>query len=567
MQIKVNNMIKKHELVTLMRGYHSIGLKRQTLLFGVLFVLILTSCASNKEETSNKQPNILFVISDDQSFYHTSFEGSKFVNTPAFDRVAKEGVYFTNAMAGSPGCAPSRSSIITGRHHWQNESSGQHAAPWLKKHVPFVDLLEANGYKTGRTGKGVSPFRYARDEKDSLWRATDAAGIEYSKIRYEEGPEDIRTGDKISNLNYFENFKFFLENERKDKPFFFWFGATEPHRAYEKDSWKRTDKKLSDVEVPAFFPDNDIVRGDMLDYAVEIEWYDRHLDSMINYLEEIGELENTIIIVTADNGMPFPRAKANSYDYGIHVPFAVRYPKAFPGGRKVDDPIGFIDLAPTILDLTQTKQDGMLPITGKSIRTLLESEKQGTIEPSKKYAFSGRERHSSSRHLNWGYPQRSIRSEDYLLVWNMKPDRWPAGAPQRINPENEDELLPMYGIDEEGVSHSEWAFTDVDESPTKSFIIENYKDPSIKPFFDAAFAKNPEVQLFDIKNDPYCLNNVVNDPDYTSVKEELQAALLEELRSSKDPRVVGPDKEVFDSYIRYSPMRGFPEPIPGSQLK
>ena len=109
MQIKVNIMIKKHELVTLMRGYHSIGLKRQTLLFGVLFVLILTSCASNKEETSNKQPNILFVISDDQSFYHTSFEGSKFVNTPAFDRVAKEGVYFTNAMAGSPGCAPSRS--------------------------------------------------------------------------------------------------------------------------------------------------------------------------------------------------------------------------------------------------------------------------------------------------------------------------------------------------------------------------------------------------------------------------------------------------------------------------
>lgn len=110
------------------------------------------------------------MISDDQSFYHTSFEGSKFVNTPAFDRIANEGVYFTNAMAGSPGCAPSRSSIITGRHHWQNESSGQHAAPWLKKHVPFVDVLEANGYKTGRTGKGVSPFRYARNENDSLWR-------------------------------------------------------------------------------------------------------------------------------------------------------------------------------------------------------------------------------------------------------------------------------------------------------------------------------------------------------------------------------------------------------------
>ena len=565
-RIKMKYMKKVNYLAALIRGCQTNGLNNQLILLGSILVFLLSSCGTGPQEINTKPPNILFVISDDQSFYHTSFEGSKFVNTPAFDRVAKEGVYFTNAMAGSPGCAPSRSSIITGRHHWQNESSGQHAAPWLKKHVPFVDVLEANGYKTGRTGKGVSPFRYARNENDSLWRKTDAAGIEHSKIRYEEGAGDLRPANKISATNYFENFKFFMENERADKPFFFWFGATEPHRAYEEDSWKRTNKKLSDVEVPAFFPDNEIVRGDMLDYAVEIEWYDSHLDSMINYLEEIGELENTIIIVTADNGMPFPRAKANSYDYGIHVPFAVRYPKQFPGGRRVDDPIGFIDLAPTILDLTNTKPNGMLPITGKSIRPLLESEKQGTIDPSKKYAFSGRERHSSSRYLNWGYPQRSIRSEDYLLVWNMKPDRWPAGAPQRVNPEDENELLPMYGIDDDGISHSEWAFTDVDESPTKSFIIENYKDPAIKPFFDAAFAKNPEVQLFDIKDDPYCLNNIVNDPDYASVKEEMQAALLEELKKTEDPRVVGPDKEIFDSYIRYSPMRAFPKPIPGSQL-
>tara|TARA_R110001592_G_scaffold60806_3_gene185210 strand:+ start:109455 stop:111164 length:1710 start_codon:yes stop_codon:yes gene_type:complete len=563
----IKSMEKKNKLLVLSKDQQSKSKRHQSWIFGILFILVISSCGTKTEETSNKPPNILFVISDDQSFYHTSFEGSKFINTPAFDRIAKEGVYFTNAMAGSPGCAPSRSSIITGRYHWQNESSGQHAAPWLKKHVPFVDLLEANGYKTGRTGKGVSPFRYARDENDSLWRATDAAGIEYSNIRYEDGPADIRPGDKISNLNYFENFKFFMENVKEEKPFFFWFGATEPHRAYEKDSWKRTDKKLSDVEVPAFFPDNDIVRGDMLDYAVEIEWYDRHLDSMINYLEKIGELENTIIIVTADNGMPFPRAKANSYDYGIHVPFAVRYPKDFPGGRIVNDPVGFVDLAPTILDLTQTSEDGMMPITGKSIRPLLESDKQGTIDPSKKYAFSGRERHSASRYLNWGYPQRSIRSEDYLLVWNMKPDRWPAGAPQRINPEDESELLPMYGIDEEGISHSDWAFTDVDESPTKSFIIENYQDPAIKPFFDAAFEKIPEVQFFDINKDPYCLNNLVNDAQYASVKEEMQAALLNELKASNDPRVVGPDKELFDTYIRYSPMREFPKPIPGSDLK
>lgn len=527
----------------------------------LILILLLALQISGKSQTNEKRPNILFVISDDQSFAHTSFEGSPFVNTPAFDKVAADGIYFKNCIAGSPGCAPSRSAIITGRHHWQNEQSGQHAAPWLKKYVPFVDLLSANGYATGRTGKGVSPFQYARNEQDSAWRETDAAGIAHSNIRYEVGTaEDVRPSTKVSNLNYFENFKYFMENVKGENPFFFWFGSTEPHRDYELDSWKSTDKKLADVEVPGFFPDNDIVRGDMLDYAVEIEWFDNHLNQMLKYLEEIGELENTIIIVTSDNGMPFPRAKANSYEYGIHVPLAVRYPKDFPGGRVVNDLIGFADLAPTILELTGTSDVGMLPITGKSIVPILESDKQGVVDHSSKYAFSGRERHSSSRYLNWGYPQRAIRSEDYLLIWNMKPDRWPAGAPQMIKPETADELLPMYGIDEEETYHPGWAFTDIDESPTKSYIIENWQEEDVTNYFELAHDKRPEFELFDIKNDPDNLHNLIGDSRFEKVEKELKKDLLEELVKTGDPRVIGEDKEVFDSYIRYSPMRDFPKP-------
>ncbi len=519
----------------------------------------MAGCSTDSAKSEGKKPNILFVISDDQSFAHTSFAGSTFVNTPAFDRVAREGVYFNHCMAGSPGCAPSRSAIVTGRYHWQNEQAGQHAAPWLKKYVPFVDLLDANGYVTGRTGKGVSPFQYARNENDSLWRATDAAGISHSNIRYQAG-DDPRPADKISDLNYFENFKFFMDSIRADQPFFFWYGATEPHRDYEQDSWKRTDKKLADVQVPGFFPYNDIVRGDMLDYAVEIEWFDHHLQLMLDYLEEIGELDNTIIIVTSDNGMPFPRAKANSYEYGIHVPFAVRYPKDFPGGRKVDDPISFSDLAPTILDLTNTSTTDMLPISGRSFRHLLESEKQGKIDENFNYVFSGRERHSASRYQNWGFPQRAIRSEDHLLIWNAKPDRWPAGAPQAIKPGTENELRPMYGIDKNGVHKSDWAFTDVDASPTKSYIVEHWEDEEVRPFFDAAFAKIPEFLLFDVSKDPFCLNNLAEDADHLALKSDMEETLMSELKASGDPRVVGPDTEVFDSYIRYSPMREFPNP-------
>ena len=322
----------------------------------ITIALFIISC--KKEVPVEKPPNILFAISDDQSFAHTSFAGSNFVNTPAFDRIASEGVYFSNCYAGSPGCAPSRSSIATGRHHWQNEQSGQHASSWLKKHIPFIDLLDQNNYVTGRTGKGVGPFRYAQEEQDSLFRKTNAGGVYHSNITYTK-TNDERVASGIHNFNYFENFKYFMENSKKDKPFFFWFGAKEPHRKFEKGSWKRMGNKLEDVEVPGFLPDNDVIRGDLLDYAVEIEWFDLHLQRMLEYLEEIGELENTIVIVTSDNGMAFPSAKANAFEYGVHVPMAIRYPKSFPKGRIVKDPIGFIDLAPTILELTKTSSEGM----------------------------------------------------------------------------------------------------------------------------------------------------------------------------------------------------------------
>ncbi len=527
-------------------------------IFCLAFLIVSFATAAQEEA---KRPNILFAISDDQSFSHTSFAGCTFIETPAFDRIASEGIYFNNCYAGSPGCAPSRSTIVTGRYHWQNEQSGQHASSWLIKYIPFIDLLENNGYKTGRTGKGVSPFQYARDEQDSLWRKTDAGGLLHSDIVYEKGtPEDERTADKIGPTNYFENFRFFMENVRGENPFFFWYGGKEPHLPYEQGSWKRNNKKLEDVQVPGFLPDHDIVRGDLLDYAVEIEWFDLHLKRMLTYLEEIGELENTIVIVTSDNGMPFPRAKANSYEYGVHVPFAVRFPKAIPGGRIVDDPISFADLAPTILELTGTSPEGMLPISGKSILNILRSEKEGVVDKHKKYVFAGRERHSSSRYMNWGYPQRAIRSKEYLLIWNMKPERWPAGAPQMLVSGNTDELYPLYGIDENGKHLDMLAFTDIGPTPTKAFIIEHHDDEAYSSFFHWAVDKRPEFELYHTSTDPYCMNNLSGDPAYNKVEKEMKKALFDELKDSKDPRVTGPDKEIFDSYLRYSPMREFPDP-------
>ena len=520
-------------------------------------VAILSSC-SQKEKSDIRSPNILIAISDDQSFPHTSFAGCKFINTPAFDRIAANGVYFTNCYAGSPGSAPSRSSLVTGRYHWQNEQSGQHASSWMKKYVPFVDVLEANGYHTGYTGKGVGPFQYARDEQDSLWRKENAAGQGYNSVQYKRNsPGDERTAAGIGGNNYYANFCLFMKERKEGQPFYFWYGATEPHRAYEKDSWRRNGKEIEKAEVPGFLPDAEVIRGDLLDYAVEIEWFDLHLGRILNYLDSIGELDNTIVIVTGDNGMPFPRAKANAFEYGVHVPLAISCPDLFPGKRVVDDPVSFTDFAPTILEMTGAEPEGMLPMSGRSIAGILKSDKSGIVDNTKKYIYAGRERHSSSRWNNLGYPVRAIRSTGYLLIWNIKPGLWPAGDPQAIDPES-GALLPMFGIDEKGIHHSDWAFTDVDASPSKSFLIENFSDQKIRYYFDLAYSKRAEFELYNVRDDPFCLKNLHGNSEYSDIESEMIEELMKELRRSEDPRVVGPDTEIFESYARYSPERIFP---------
>ena len=283
-------------------------------------------------------------------------------------------------------------------------------------------------------------------------------------------------------------------------------------------------------------------------------------DMTLEYLEKIGELDNTIVIVTSDNGMPFPRAKANCYEYGVHVPFAIRYPKQFPGNRIVNDPVSFVDIAPTILEMTNTSSKGMLPITGISMLNMLRSKKSDVLSTDERAVYCGRERHSSSRYLNWGYPQRAMKKGDYLFIWNMKPERWPAGAPQKFDANDSTKLLPVHGLDEQMKYIADGAYMDIDDCPSKTYLIENYKEDSIRSYFELAVGKRPEYELYNVTEDPYCLNNLSEIKSFEPIEKELKEELMKELKETNDPRVVGPDYEIFDSYKRYSRIRKFPKP-------
>ena len=481
-----------------------------------------------------KPPNILFCISDDQSYPHASAYGSKFVSTPHFDRVAAEGVLFNNAFSPSPGCSPARAATLTGLHDWQIEQAGTHASTFPAKYVVYPDLLEQAGYWVGYTGKGWGPGRWEDD------RPRNPAGPEFNELESELTQQGIRSTD------YAANFAAFLEQRPGNSPFCFWFGGSEPHREFEAGAGQAYGKTLADAEVPPFLPDREEIRSDLLDYAFEIEHFDDHLGRMLRTLEQAGELHNTLIIVTSDNGMAFPRAKANCYEFGIHMPLAIRWGSRVRPGRKVDDLVGSVDLTATIFDVAGVRHPGPYALSGRSILTLLESGESGVLDPSRDAVYSSRERHSSSRFNNWTYPQRSIRTRDYLYIRNFKPDRWPAGDPQKF--EEDGTLGPMHG-----------GYHDIDACPTLDYLIEHRDDPEIRPYLLMAVDKRPAEELFDIRQDPACLTNLAGDPQHEQIRKQLAERLESYLRETGDPRVTG-DGDIWETYERYSPIRTFPEP-------
>ncbi len=482
--------------------------------------LILSNSVAGCARPSER-PNILLAISDDQSWPHAGAYGCEFVSTPAFDRIARQGALFTNGFCPAPQCSPCRAALLTGRNIWQNEEAGTHSSYFPTKLDVFTELLAQAGYHVGYTGKPWGPGNWA----DPGW-PQNPAGREYN-ARKNEPPFD-----QMDDTDYAGNFDDFLNDRDPAQPFCFWYGSSEPHRAYENGIGVRSGKDAGQVTIPEFLPDNEVVRSDMLDYAVEIEWFDNHLDRIISKLEQIGELDNTLIVVTADNGMPFPRAKANLYEFGTHMPLAMRWGNVLMPGRQIDDPVSFIDLAPTFLaaaGLTVPEE-----MTGRSILSILQSPASGFVDESRTFVLTGRERHTHARADNVGYPARAIRTRTHLYIWNMKPGRWPAGDPD--------------------------GYFDIDGSPSTDWIIAHQTDPAGREYFELACGLRAEEELYDIRQDPACLQNLAAIPAHAALKQSLRAQLEEELRRQEDPRVLGYG-DIFDSYPRFAHMR--PELLPG----
>lgn len=510
--------------------------RRKNIISFLLLFSMLVCCftGSAQQKTAVPHINILFAISDDQSYPHASAYGQKIFQTPVFDSIAANGILFTNAFVAAPQCSPSRAAILTGRHIWQLEEAGTHASLFPDKFPVFTDALERSGYFIGYTGKPWDPGNF----QAGGWKR-NPVGPEYNARKLRSTPT---TG--ISKTDYVANFQDFLSAKPDAQPFFFWFGAQEPHRNYEEGSGAAVGLSPDSIEVPSFLPDQGLVRNDMLDYALEIRWFDTQLGKMLQLLKERGELANTVVVVTSDNGMPFPYAKANLQEYGIHVPLAVCGPVVTGKHRKIDDLISLTDLAPTFLDIAQV--DHFKGITGKTLLPLFSGSRSGVVDPSRSFVLAGRERHSHARPDNLGYPARAIRTARYLLIENFKTDRWPLGDPAPLDPKPVTDKTDMKPILE--------GYEDIDDSPTKSFIIRNRK--LYPDLFQLGFAKREQVELYDISKDPDCMHDLSNDSALKKVRDSLKKRLEQELTMQGDPRMNGRG-DLFDSYPRFGLMRPF----------
>jgi len=263
----------------------------------------------------------------------------------------------------------------------------------------------------------------------------------------------------------------------------------------------------------------------MLDYAFEVEHTDNHLVRMIAELERRGELDNTVVIVTSDHGMPFPRVKGYAYHDSNHIPLAIRWPAGIKtAGRVIDDFVNFTEIAPTILDLAGISQgdSGMATITGKSWRPLLESDRGGRIEPWRDHALVGKERTDIGRPYDWGYPIRGIIRDDFLYLHNYEPDRWPAGNP-------------------------ETGYLDTDGGATKTNILEAGRRDRSDRHWVLNFGMRPGVELFHLGADPDCVKNLAEEKDQSDRLVALEAEMTARLEEQGDPRMFGRG-QVFDDY-------------------
>jgi arylsulfatase A-like enzyme len=516
------------------------------LLAGLTFAIWQTGDVPVPVQAANKdQPNILFCFADDWGRYASAYAAlekspspNQVIRTPNIDRVAREGVLFRNAFVNAPSCTPCRSSLLTGRYFFNTRRGAiLQGATWDETIPSFPHLLRDAGYHVGESYKVWSPGTPVDAPFGAGKYAYEKAGNLANNFS-ENVTAMLNKGATLAEARaqiYAQieaNFEAFLAARPAGKPFMYWFGPTTVHRTWIKGS----GKKLWGIEpdalkgkLPPFLPDVHEVREDFADYLGEIQAWDAYIGLLLKKLEASGELDKTLIVISGDHGAPgFTNGKCNLYDFGTGVALVARVPGG-KGGRVVNDFVSLPDLAPTFLEAAGVA----LPagMNAKSLLDVLLSPKSNQVDAARTWVISGRERHVMEARAGYApYPQRALRTKDFLYIRNFTPERWPLGDPLAVT----DTSAPAAEMLE---TNTRAAFADMDASPTKAWLIAHRNETQWRRFYDFAFARRPAEELYDLRNDPHQINNVAGDKKYATAKTRLSQQLMDILQKAGDPRV------------------------------
>ncbi len=452
-------------------------LSRRAFLKGGLAVPFALKLSRGRSIEKAPRPNIVIIVSDDQGKLDLGCYGNKFCTTPNLDSLAREGMRLTNAFIPTAICTPSRSALLTGLYPHR---SGAYGFRSIKPGVHTLpELMSKGGYRTGIIGKvHVSPLS--------------------------QFPFDVLVG--VGELGFGRDVdKYAAEVEKflkktNDKPFFLMACYADPHRPFpRKGVGKGRAAEVPNphdsrkVLIPPFLFDTPETRIELAQYYDAIRRMDRGVGLVLKALRDQGKENNTVIFFTSDNGMPFPFAKTTLYDAGINMPFIVRWPGVVKPASVCDSMLSFIDILPTCLDIAGSP----IPkgIDGRSFVPVLRGEKKMFRD----VIFASHTDHARKPRV----PSRAIRARRYKYIYNFRPD---------------------LAFQNNAMNSPTW----------KSILKKAATDPKVAARV-RSFRFRPREELYDLRTDPYELNNLAGEPSCNRILVGLRTQLREWMKEQKDP--------------------------------
>jgi len=465
-------------------------------LVGLAATLSSSSCTTLRG-AARSRPNIVLVIADDMGWDDCGAYGHPTVRTPHIDGLAAEGMRFTNAFLTVSSCSPSRSSIITGRYPHNTDAEQLHW-PLPAEQVTFVELLKNAGYWTASAGKWH--LGEAVKDRFDVVQEADVSGFQLPTGQAGKAPAMI--GREKSGC---ERWISTLRSRPKDRPFFLWLAALDPHRDYEEGIIP-VPHRPQDVRVPPYLPDVPEVRAELAFYYDEITRLDGYVGQLLDELEAQGVADNTLVLFFSDNGRPFPRDKTTLYDGGIKTPWIVRWPRCVSTNSTCEQLVSSVDIAPTLLRLAGI--DVPPSCEGHDFSALLTDPTREI----RKYVFAEDHWHD---YEDLG---RAVRSRRFKYIRNDYPDLPPTPP------------------------------ADVGRSPTYRVMQRMRAEGTLPEHQSSCFVKpRPAEELYDTVADPHELRNLVGDTRHAAVLDELRRALADWSRRT-DYRI--PDARTADEFDR-----------------